>query len=156
MLKIHSYQIKEHILANKINLSAIKILSKSNEWIPKTSITNWIKINNIQLIIPLLNKTFQDHLTIHKWAFNKIPKYLVNIYFLQFIITFILTVIGCKSLDKRIIIPRKGISRAKYMIKASDCAFITFKNSKHSRPQEISDNAIVKGWTFDLMNMDLK
>ena len=33
---------------------------------------------------------------------------------------------------------------------------MTFKNPKHSRPLEISDNAIVKGSTFDLINMDLK
>ena len=33
---------------------------------------------------------------------------------------------------------------------------MTFKNPKHSKPQEISGNAIVKGSIFDFMNMYLK
>ena len=51
MLKIHSHQIKDHILANKVNLLAINIQSKNNNWISKISIKNWIKFNNVQLII---------------------------------------------------------------------------------------------------------
>ena len=33
---------------------------------------------------------------------------------------------------------------------------MTFKNPKHSRPLESSDNAVIKGSIFDLINMDLK
>ena len=33
---------------------------------------------------------------------------------------------------------------------------MTFKNPKHSRSLESSDNVIIKGSIFDLINMDLK